>query len=120
MAIDVWRWHLQVDSSGDTDLKARVRTVEMGDGIDQVASDGINPVRATHNLVWKGIPSDVADIKKFLTEHYVRAFVFTPPAHEKGLYRVVPDSVKLTYISSRVHGIQATLTQAFGITEVQP
>lgn len=116
MTIDVFGWPLQVDGSGDVGYSTRVRSVTMGDGIEQVASDGINPTRATYNLKWKGNPEDTRAMKDFLNAHYVRAFVFTPPGGVKGLYRVKAETeVTDTFISTRVRGISATLVQAYGI-----
>lgn len=116
MAIDIFIWPLQVDGGGDVDNNHRVRQVALGDGYEQLATDGINTRRISCSLVWKGDPKTAKDIENFLHAHVVRAFVFTPPGGVQGLYRVKPGStITSSFISTRVRGIKADLIQAFGI-----
>lgn len=116
MAIDKFHWHLQVDGSADVEKEQQVRSVALADGYEQVGTNGINSERRTYPLTWKGSKDEVQAMDDFLSAHYVKAFVFTPPGHPTGIYRVkAGTTIKTTYISSRVRGITATLVQAFGI-----
>lgn len=116
MSIDIFIWPLQVDGSGEVSATHKVRSVALGDGYEQLASDGINTKRLAYPLVWKGDPVTAKQISDFLDAHTIRAFVFTPPGGVKGLYRVKPGSeIVNTFISTRVRGVKADLIQAFGI-----
>ena len=45
----------------------------------------------------------------------VKAFIITPPGEEKGLYRVVADSVRKNQISSKFAELTFTIKRAYGV-----
>lgn len=52
------------------------------------------------------------EIYNFLSRHKTKAFIFTPPYGEKGLYRVAADSLKRA-VSKTLLIVAATFEQAF-------
>lgn len=78
MAVYIW-----VESPGTTrQMKPRVAATKFGDGYEERAPDGLNPVKATWNVQHRGIDNDVADeIETFLLARFsagLEAFDWTP------------------------------------------
>ncbi len=66
-------------------------------------------------MVYVGKEAEVNEIRAFLLAHTVKAFIITPPGEEKGLYRVVADSVRKGMINSNAAELTFTIKRAYGV-----
>lgn len=114
MAVETYRWPVQL-GAGNIEYSQSVRTVQFGDGYEQVADNGINSTAITIPMVYAGPVATVNEIRAFLLAHTVKAFIITPPGEEKGLYRVVADSISKQQISSNVAELTFTIKRAYGV-----
>ncbi len=86
MAIETFTWIPDDEASCDGEM--RLRKSSMGDGYVQVSSDGLNPDSQTWALTFGGLAEEVALPLAFIRRHGgYRAFLWTPPGGELGLYR---------------------------------
>ena len=111
--MEEFKWRTQIQDSPSGEFKHRIKEVEFGDGYKQVAGDGINPESQTWPFSYKGLKDEVMLIFKFIRQHTVKSFIWTPPFGEKGLYRVKADSISMIPISGGVMKLSATFEQAF-------
>lgn len=108
---DIFKWATQVSPTA-TDT-VNLYTAQFGDGYEQVAVNGINHIAEEWNLTWTGKKDDVAAIRVFLHSHAHQSFWWSNPWGEKKLYRVLPDSIKPTFISGKVVSLSFSFRQAF-------
>ncbi|KFK92857.1 MULTISPECIES: phage tail protein [unclassified Serratia (in: enterobacteria)] len=111
MAIETFTWRTQGLSEGS--YAQRVRTAQFGDGYKQVTGNGINIETQTWPLSFSGQKAEILPLLAFVRAHTTKSFVWTPPFGEKGLYRVVADSIKTTPIGGHVVAVSVTFEQAF-------
>jgi phage-related protein len=70
------------------DVALRVLSAQFGDGYGQHAADGLHNRGETWALQFVGFHAQVLPVRAFLDAHGGwRAFQWTPPAGEPGLYR---------------------------------
>ncbi len=114
MAVETYSWRSQL-GAGAIEYSQTVRAAQFGDGYEQVADNGINSTAIQIPMKHTGIEKEVDSIRDFLLAHTVKAFIITPPGEEKGLYRVVADSVRKTQISSKFAELTFTIKRAYGV-----
>ncbi|WP_075180590.1 phage tail protein [Pantoea sp. 1.19] len=114
MAIETYKWPIQL-SSGPIEYAQAIRTARFGDGYEQAADNGINSTAIQVPMVYVGKEAEVNEIRAFLLAHTVKAFIITPPGEEKGLYRVVADSVRKGMINSNAAELTFTIKRAYGV-----
>jgi phage-related protein len=86
MPLEVFTWSPRLGATGTED--ERTRQVQLGDGFTQVVGDGLNAIAHSWPLTFTGTPEHIAPIRDFLRRHgKTRAFLWTPPLGELGLYR---------------------------------
>lgn len=111
MTIDTFTWRTQGTPEGS--FLHRVRWAQFGDGYQQVAGDGINPERQSWPLTFQGTEPDMLPLLTFISQHTVKACLWTPPYGIQGLYRVTADSIKITPLGGNTLSISFTFEQAF-------
>ncbi|HBY9809075.1 TPA: phage tail protein [Klebsiella aerogenes] len=85
-ALETFDWSPLNGPTGD--IKYATRSVQYGDGYDQVTGDGINPESQSWPLTFTGYKEDIMPILKFLRRHgEARSFIWVNPLGEMGLYR---------------------------------
>lgn len=114
MAVETYKWRPQL-GAGTIEYSQTVRTAQFGDGYEQVAENGINSTAIHVPMKYVGKDAEVNEVRAFLLRHVVRAFIITPPGEEKGLYRVVADSVRKNQLSSNVAELNFTIRRAYGV-----
>ncbi|QHJ82043.1 MAG: hypothetical protein [Caudoviricetes sp.] len=115
MAIDSWRWGVQVQNGGGAiRYQDRVRSAQFGDGYSQATPEGMNPTSLLINIVYTGSAANVAQVVAFLNSHKTTPFTFAPPGGVLGLYTVQKDSVNQTPISRNVRSVTATFETNYG------
>lgn len=86
MALQTFTWSPRNGPSAD--IQDRTRSVQYGDGYEQVTGDGINPETQSWPLTFTGLNADIKPILAFLRLHGERtSFKWTNPLGEVGLYR---------------------------------
>lgn len=115
MAIDKWRWAVQVQNGGGAiQYQDRQRTAQFGDGYSQTTPEGMNPMSLIINMVYTGNAKTAAEVVAFLNAHKTTPFTFAPPGGVLGLYNVQKDSVKQSPISRNVVTVTATFETNYG------
>ncbi|EAO9635475.1 phage tail protein [Salmonella enterica subsp. enterica serovar Hermannswerder] len=114
MAVETYSWRSQL-GAGAIEYSQTVRAAQFGDGYEQVAENGINSTAIQVPMKHIGSESEVNAVRAFLLSHTVKAFIITPPGEEKGLYRVVADSVRKNQISSKFAELTFTIKRAYGV-----
>jgi phage-related protein len=86
MAIQIFKW--APDDSATCDSTMRTRKSQFGDGYTQVSGDGLNGEEDSWDLSFGGLAEEIKPIQDFIRAHGgIRAFLWTPPGGELGLYR---------------------------------
>lgn len=86
MALKTFIWSPLNGVTGD--ITRRTRTAQFGDGYEQVTDDGMNSENQSWPLSFTDKWTDIKPIIDFLREHgEARAFLWTNPLGESGLYR---------------------------------
>lgn len=98
MAVETYIWHSQL-GAGAVEYSQTVRSAQFGDGYEQVAENGINSTAIQVPMKHVGADSEVNTVRDFLLAHTVKAFIITR-REDKGLYRVVADSVRKTRLAA--------------------
>ncbi|QHA85536.1 phage tail protein [Serratia rhizosphaerae] len=112
MTIKTFSYPARVNAVGDT--RFRIRKAQFGDGYEQVAGDGINPIRRSWDLSFVGKYDYIAPIIAFLEDHYgVKSFQWTPPNNILGLYRC--EGYKPVAMGGDNYSLTATFTEAFSV-----
>jgi phage-related protein len=114
MAVETYTWHSQL-GAGAVEYSQTIRSAQFGDGYEQVAENGINSTAIQVPMKHVGADSEVNTVRGFLLAHTVKAFIIEPPGEEKGLYRVVADSVRKNQISSKFAELTFTIKRAYGV-----
>lgn len=114
MAVEKYQWESQL-GAGEIKYTNSVRSVQFGDGYEQVSENGINATAIEIPMMHTGGNAEVDAIRSFLMRHYVKAFQITPPGESLGLYRVVADSITKQQNSRLVSTINFTLRRAYGV-----
>lgn len=114
MAVETYKWHSQL-GAGAIEYSQTIRSAQFGDGYEQVAENGINSTAIQVPMKHVGAESEVNALRTFLLAHTVKAFIITPPGENKGLYRVVKDSVRKNVISSKFSELSFTIKLAYGV-----
>lgn len=114
MAVATYSWHSQI-GAGAIEYSQTVRSIQFGDGYEQVAGNGINSTAIQVPMKHVGTDVEVNSVRDFLLAHSVKAFIITPPGEDKGLYRVVADSVRKNQISSKFAELTFTIKRAYGV-----
>lgn len=114
MAVETYSWRSQL-GAGAIEYSQTVRAAQFGDGYEQVAENGINSTAIQVPMKHTGAEAEVDAVRDFLLAHTVKAFIITPPGEEKGLYRVVADSVRKNQISSKYAELTFTIKRAYGV-----
>lgn len=120
MSIDNYVWPVQIQNGASVDYKNRANSVKFGGGYEQLGEDGPNSETMQYAIEFSGITTAVDEmnplkLRDFLREHVFKAFTFTPPGEEMGLYRVVPDSIGYRALGKNTATVTATLQTAIGI-----
>lgn len=112
MAIKTFIWS---PLNGPTaDFSYNTRSIQFGDGYQQVVSDGINPEKQTWPLTFTGKTNDMAPIIAFLREHKAdKSFKWVNPLNELGLYRA--SQFKPTPLNFESWTISVTFTTAYSV-----
>jgi phage-related protein len=110
MAIERFIWETEKGAEGD--VAQRVRTKQFGNGYEQSVEDGLNNQSQSWPLVFTGAKPRVMLIKAFFDRHKgAKAFLWTPPLGELGLYKC--KGYKPVHRGGQVYAITATFLQAF-------
>lgn len=113
MAIEIFSWPVQTATQPTLEVKDKIRKAQFGDGYEQVTGDGLNPSQFSFSYSFTGQAVRAMEIYNFLSRHKTKAFIFTPPYGEKGLYRVAADSLKRAVKGKTLLIVTATFEQAF-------
>lgn len=110
MELLTFKWKVLVDSSGGKDF--RVRKISLGDGYEQVAGDGINNRRTTHNLRVIGSKDEMKAVCDFLDGHsgYI-PFIYKDPFSGEGVF--LCDKYSFDPISSDLYKVSFVARQAY-------
>lgn len=114
MAVETYSWRSQL-GAGPVEYGKAVRAAQFGDGYEQVAENGINSTAIQVPMKHVGTEAEVNAIRDFLLAHTIKAFIITPPGEEKGLYRVVADSVRKNQLNSKFAELTFTIKRAYGV-----
>lgn len=114
MAVETYNWRSQL-GAGPVEYSQALRSAQFGDGYEQVAENGINSTAIQVPMKHVGAEAEVNAIRDFLLAHTVKAFIMTPPGEDKGLYRVVADSVRKNQINSKFAELTFTIKRAYGV-----
>lgn len=87
-------------------------SAQFGDGYRQVAGDGLNTKGQSWPLQFSGSKEQMGAILAFFDRHAgIRAFLWTPPLGEEGLYEVT--SYSPTPMGGPAYTLSATFQQTF-------
>lgn len=108
----------------DVAYEQRLRIAKLGDGYEQRAIDGLNPLWRTFQLTWATRPKSVLiEMNIFLASQYGAAFEFMPP-HAANTLLVFCDKWSISWtFNSKLKGTQygdlkAEFREAFGSSVV--
>ncbi|MCW2253928.1 phage-related protein [Providencia alcalifaciens] len=108
--IETFAWCPRVNAQSDTVF--RTKKTQFGDGYTQVAGDGINTRSDNLQLEFVGKEAMIKQIVAFFDRHEGhKAFIFTPPLREKGLFRC--EAYKTAALGAGVYSVSATFIEAF-------
>ncbi|MEC5321582.1 phage tail protein [Brenneria populi subsp. brevivirga] len=111
MAIETFTWPTQIGNRPEVEYKETVRKVQFGDGYSQTSGAGINSELISFPYSYRGKIETVIAIRNFLRRHRKKAFIWTPPYGEKGLYLAAADSIRLTPVGKTQGIVSATFEQ---------
>lgn len=110
MPIETFTWAPAPDVQGETTL--RTRTAQFGDGYAQTTGDGLNNKAQSWPLSFTRREAEAQAILDFFDRHAgYKAFRWTPPLGELGLWRVSQQSLRP--LGGGLYTITATFEQAF-------
>lgn len=110
MALETFTWATEKGAEGE--ITQRVRTQQFGDGYSQSVEDGINNRSQSWPVTFTGAKARTQAIMMFLDRHKgARAFLWTPPLGELGLYKC--NGYKPVHRGGSVYAINATFEQTF-------
>lgn len=110
--LEEFKWCTQSQNGGGAMTTTNNdREVVFGNGYRQKASAGFNTERREFTIVYVG--RDYRDVKKFMSDHRLKPFLWRMPDGDYGLFTVKAGTVALTPISSTVQEVKATFTEEF-------
>ncbi|PXW46366.1 phage-related protein [Klebsiella oxytoca] len=113
MAIETFTWRTQIQAGLQGDFNFNVREASFGDGYQQIVGDGIHSEKQTWPVTLTGEKEEILAVLEFMRRHVTKSFIWDSPTGESGLYRVSPDSLKLSPLSNQVMTVTATFNQAY-------
>ena len=113
MTIDTFLWPTQIASQPEVEYSQTLRKAQFGDGYTQITGEGINSEKISFAYSFRGAVDVAINIRDFLRQHRSKAFIWTPPHGEKGLYLVVADSIKFAPVGKTQAIISATFEQTY-------
>ena len=113
MAIETFSWPTQIQAGLQGDFNFTVREARFADGYQQVVGDGLNFEKQSWPVTLTGEKEEILAILEFMRRHVTKSFIWNSPTGESALYRVSPDSLKLSPLSSQVMTVPATFNQAY-------
>lgn len=112
MALDKFKWCVQVQNGGGVmTVTNNDREIQFGNGYRQVASSGFNTERREFTITYAG--KDFEKVRKFLREHRLKPFAFTPPNDKIGVFLTKPDTLSTAPISGGLLEIKAAIVEHF-------
>ncbi|ANM45885.1 minor tail protein [Escherichia phage vB_EcoS_NBD2] len=112
MALDVFKWCVQVQNGGGVmSVTNNDREVQFGNGFRQVASSGFNTERREYQITYFG--KDWQAVRKFLRDHRLKPFAFTPPSDTIGIFLLKPDTLSATPIANGQLEIKCAIVEQF-------
>lgn len=112
MALDVFKWCVQLQNSGGTmTVTNSDREVVFGNGYRQVGSSGFNTERREYALVYAG--KSFKDVLAFARSHRLKPFAFTPPADAVGIFTVKPDTLTTVPIANGMLELRFSIVEQF-------
>ena len=110
MALETFTWSIENSASGD--VAQRIRTAQFGDGYSQKVADGLNNKSQSWPVSHTGPEERVKAIIAFLDRHQgAKAFLWTPPLGELGLYTCT--GYKPSSRGGNFYTLTATFQQTF-------
>ncbi|MCW2484988.1 phage tail protein [Candidatus Symbiopectobacterium sp. NZEC127] len=113
MTIETFSWPTQIGNRPEIEYAETVRKVQFGDGYTQVSGEGLNSEKIRFPYSFRGKVEVVIAIRDFLRRHRKKAFIWTPPHGDMGLYLAVADSIRFVSIGKTQGIVLATFEQAF-------
>ncbi|WP_272681817.1 phage tail protein [Providencia sp. PROV129] len=108
--IETFTWCPRINAQIDTTF--RTKKAQFGDGYTQTAGDGINTRSDNASFEFVGKEAMIKQIVAFFDRHEgYKAFIFTPPLREKGLFRC--EAYKTSALGAGVYSVLATFIEAF-------
>ncbi|GKX46086.1 phage tail protein [Pectobacterium carotovorum] len=109
--IETFNWPVQIGNRPEVEYKETVRKVQFGDGYAQVSGAGLNGEVISFPYSFRGKVEIALAIRDFLRRHRKKAFIWTPPYGEEGLYLAAADSVKFAAVGKTQGIVSATFEQ---------
>lgn len=110
MALETFTWQVEIGASGD--VTQRVRVQKFADGYSQAVEDGLNNKEQSWAISHTGSEARIREIIAFFDRHKgSRAFLWTPPLGELGLYKA--NGYKPTPKGGTANTVTATFEQTF-------
>lgn len=114
MALDVFKWCVQVQDGGGTmSTTNNDREVVFGNGFRQKGSAGFNTERREFQIVYVG--EDFADVREFLRNHRLKPFAFTPPNDRIGIFTMKADTLTTQPVSSKMNIVKCSIVEEFTV-----
>ncbi|WP_140921004.1 phage tail protein [Limnobaculum xujianqingii] len=111
--IETFKWGTQIQNQQEVTYSRRVRSLQFGDGYEQVVEDGINTESQSWPIIYTGRNNEVEMVRDFLRRHVTKSFIWTPPFGEKGLFRVSNEPIKVVPLSETTLTVSAVFKQSF-------
>lgn len=112
MALDKFTWCVQVQNGGGAMTTTNSnREVAFGNGFVQLGSAGFNTEKREYVITYVG--KDFAAMRKFMRDHMIKPFAFTPPNDTIGIFTTKPDSIKANPISRNMLEISCSIVERF-------
>lgn len=112
MALDVFKWCVQLQNGGGAmSVTNNDRNVQFGNGFMQVGSSGFNTERREYAITYQG--EDWREVRKFLRDHRLKPFAFTPPLDDIGIFMLKPDTLSTIPISTDQLEIKCSIVEQF-------
>lgn len=97
--------------------KTRLLRVRLGDGYEQVATDGLNHIEVTYEAKWQNMPLSELDtlVAFFRARKGVEAFLFTVPGESTPRRFRCEDWQGPVRVSAEIGNLSAKFIQDFGL-----
>lgn len=112
MALDKFTWCVQAQNGGGVMTTTNNdREVVFGNGYRQVSSSGFNTERREYAITYVG--NDDKEVVKFLREHRIKPFAFTPPNDHIGIFILKMDTLSTVPISGGRLEVKCSIVEQF-------